>query len=173
MPAHRKPGSLSRRDLLAATGAVLGTSPAPADGPPAAPAPGKPLDVGDRKQLFIDRRFIAASDNVALVMNPAQKLGVVLDSAGVPWERGPAGYFRVIDDGGKCKLYYGAFLTTGHGLCYAESDDGLRWTRPNLGLVEVNGSKANNVLYPDHAIDGTVMVDPRDVPARRYKLFRS
>ncbi len=32
--------------------------------------------------------------------------------------------------------------------CYAESRDGIHWTKPNLGLVEVNGSKANNVILP-------------------------
>ena len=27
--------------------------------------------------------------------------------------------------------------------CYAESKDGIRWTRPDLGLFEFNGSKKN------------------------------
>ncbi|WP_422931454.1 hypothetical protein [Singulisphaera sp. PoT] len=106
-------------------------------------------------------------------MNPAQKLGIVLDSSKEPWEKGTGGYFRVIEDGGKFKMYYGAFLDSGHGLCYAESDNGLHWTKPALGLVEVGGSKANNVIYPDDAIDATIMVDSIDVPERRYKLFRS
>jgi hypothetical protein len=166
-----------RREFLAVAGGLLGSaSPRPAAGaarqmpttPDTAPVP-----VGDRKQLLIDRRFIAASDGVALNMNPAQKLGIVLDSSKEAWEKGTGGYFRVIEDGGKAKMYYGAFLESGHGLCYAESDDGLHWTKPALGLVAINGSKANNVIYPDDAIDATIMVDPNDAPGRRYKLFRS
>ena len=153
-----------RREFLAAAGGLLGSS-----GTVAArqitPVPAAvPLLVGDRKQLFIDHRFIAASENVALNMNQAQKLGIVIDSSKEPWEKGPGGYFRVIDDGGKFKMYYGAFVETGHGLCYAESNDGLHWTKPALGLVEINGSTANNVIYADDAIDATIMVDPHDTP---------
>ena len=31
-------------------------------------------------------------------------------------------------------------------VCYAESDDGIVWTRPVLGLVEAKGSKENNIV---------------------------
>jgi predicted GH43/DUF377 family glycosyl hydrolase len=30
--------------------------------------------------------------------------------------------------------------------CYAESDDTINWTKPNLGIVEFDGSKDNNIL---------------------------
>lgn len=167
---------MPRREFLAATGGLLGAAVAGSRAEPSREADrrpdGVPLRVGDRKQLFIDRRFIARDEGVTLAMNPAQKLGLVLDSK-EPWERGTGGYFRVIEDGGKFKMYYGAFVATGHGLGYAESDDGLHWTKPSLGLVDVNGSKANNLIYADNAIDATIMVDPRDVPERRYKMFRS
>ncbi|MDO8674285.1 MAG: hypothetical protein Q7O66_22990, partial [Dehalococcoidia bacterium] len=56
---------------------------------------------------------------------------------------------------------------------YAESVDGLKWTRPNLGLVEVQGSKNNNLIDApfDHAAlvfvdDGPNCPDP----SRRYKM---
>ena len=32
------------------------------------------------------------------------------------------------------------------GICYAVSTDGLKWTKPELDLVEFDGSKANNLL---------------------------
>ena len=32
-------------------------------------------------------------------------------------------------------------------LCYAESRDGITWTRPRIGLVEFKGSKDNNILF--------------------------
>jgi hypothetical protein len=52
---------------------------------------------------------------------------------------------------------------------YAVSEDGLRWTKPALGLVEFNGSKANNLLGPGGG-SLAVMYDPIDPdPARRYK----
>ena len=32
------------------------------------------------------------------------------------------------------------------GVCYAVSKDGLTWEKPDLGLIEFNGSKANNLV---------------------------
>jgi hypothetical protein len=52
---------------------------------------------------------------------------------------------------------------------YAVSEDGLRWTKPALGLVDFNGSKANNLLGPGGG-SLAVMHDPIDPdPARRFK----
>lgn len=166
--------TVNRREFLASSSAgLLALSHTSAVARTGVSAPSDPLDVSDRKQLFIDRRFIATAEGVSLTMNPAQKLGVVLDSANAPWELGTGGFFRVVEDGGKCKLYYGAFTKVGHSLAYAESDDGLRWTRPDLGIVTIEGSKHNNLIYADDAIDATIMIDPHDAPGRRYKAFRS
>lgn len=160
---------IRRRDLLtAAAGAAL-APPVHAEARRAAP----PIDVADRRQLFIDHRFIAASENVTLAMNPAQKAGIVLDPQDAPWELGLGGFFRVIEDGGRCRLYYGAFTRAGHSLAYAESADGLHWTRPDLGIVSIDGNRHNNLIIADNAIDATIMLDPMDAPERRYKVFRS
>lgn len=170
---------LNRRDFLTTAAGVLGLATAPtlaqATGVTAVPVSqnASPLNTGTQKQLFIDHRFIEASENVTLNLNPAQKLGIALDSEKEPWEAGTGGFFRVIEDGGKFKLYYGAFTRAGQSLCYAESADGLHWTKPALGLIEVEGSKQNNLIYADNAIDATIMIDPKDAPERRYKLFRS
>ncbi|MEI7742695.1 MAG: hypothetical protein WCK58_02965 [Chloroflexota bacterium] len=64
------------------------------------------------------------------------------------------------------------------GLLYAESDDGIEWTRPDLGIIEFEGSTANNLVMRarTHGIHaGGVMRDDRDPdPSRRYKcLFRN
>ncbi len=63
-------------------------------------------------------------------------------------------------------------------MCYAESKDGVTWTKPDLGLVEFNGNKHNNICL----IEGepfsmtrvndflSVLHDPEDPdPSRRYK----
>ena len=64
-----------------------------------------PIDVGDRKQLFIDGRFIAERERIELRANPPQKLGWLRDEEGKPLQ----GHIsRVIEDGGKVKLYLGA-----------------------------------------------------------------
>lgn len=59
-------------------------------------------------------------------------------------------------------------------VAYAESQDGLLWTKPNLGLVEYGGNRNNNLVRMDPHI-GTLNVkvldDPEDPnPERRYKM---
>lgn len=54
-------------------------------------------------------------------------------------------------------------------VCYAESDDGLHFTKPKLGLHEVDGSKANNVVQPGIIGGCSVWIDPNAPPEHRYK----
>ncbi|WP_406735518.1 hypothetical protein OG508_38060 [Streptomyces sp. NBC_01108] len=57
------------------------------------------------------------------------------------------------------------------GCCYAESTDGVHWTKPKLGLVSFDGSKDNNILF-EHVQGTSVLYDPADPdPTRRYKLI--
>ena len=59
---------------------------------------------------------------------------------------------------------------------YAESTDGLRWTKPSLGLVSWNGSTDNNIVVDAGTCDGNrgVYLDSHDTNAsRRFKLFGS
>ena len=63
-------------------------------------------------------------------------------------------YGTVLQDGGKFRMwYYSAGWVAKPGetiqegpICYAESDDGIRWTKPNLGQVEYKGSRDNNAI---------------------------
>ena len=55
------------------------------------------------------------------------------------------------------------------GICYAVSKDGLKWTKPELNLVDFEGSKANNLLL--RGVHGAgILKDLRD-PQRLYKMF--
>jgi hypothetical protein len=57
------------------------------------------------------------------------------------------------------------------GICYAVSRDGIRWEKPELGLVEFNGSKKNNIVVRQYHGPG-IFKDLRDHdPKRRYKMF--
>jgi len=59
-------------------------------------------------------------------------------------------------------------------VAYAESDDGINWTKPNLGLVELNGSKDNNLCKLDPhlgVLNLKVLDEPDDPnPEQRYKM---
>ena len=58
-------------------------------------------------------------------------------------------------------------------LCYAESDDGITWRKPELGQVLFKGSRKNNALALPHAVvSGAIVIkdDAEPDPARRYKM---
>ncbi|WP_417847657.1 hypothetical protein [Thalassoglobus sp.] len=59
-------------------------------------------------------------------------------------------------------------------VAYAESDDGVHWTKPNLGLVEIQGDSNNNlVLMKPHlgTLNVKVLYEPDEPnPDRRYKM---
>jgi hypothetical protein len=57
------------------------------------------------------------------------------------------------------------------GVCYATSKDGITWEKPDLGIIEFDGSKANNIVIR-RAHGAGVFKDLQDPqPGRRYKLF--
>ncbi len=54
--------------------------------------------------------------------------------------------------------------------CYAESNDGLTWTKPNLGLFEFNGNPNNNIVWDLHG--ACVFRDDNEAdPQKRYKMI--
>lgn len=157
----------------------------------AAPAPGQEaIDVGSRRELLVDDHLIDRLDGVELRLHRPTPREVVLDHD-APWEGSGTGYHSVFRDGDVYKMYYKAWhislegkkLTSPHPLftCYAESQDGVRWTKPELGLFEFNGSKKNNIVIASGVIDGVhadaghVAVFKDDNPAcppeSRYKAI--
>jgi hypothetical protein len=55
---------------------------------------------------------------------------------------------------------------------YATSRDGIHWEKPILNRVEVNGSTENNYLIDEMlSLTYTIIDDPSDVAARRYKMI--
>ncbi len=115
-----------------------------------------PLSLGSRRELFVDRWLIDRLDGADLRLHvPIEREpALFLDR---PWEGSFSGYFTVIQDGGDYHLYYRGIPTAGADgqeaevTCYAHSRDGLHWTRPNLGLHEVAGSKQNSVILARQA----------------------
>lgn len=100
-------------------------------------------DLGSRVQLFVDEHLIDRKQHAELRLNPPIKREIVL-TLDHPWEGPVSAYYTVFRDGEKIRLYYrgGEDVT-----CYAESADGIHFARPELGLVEYKGSKANNILF--------------------------
>jgi hypothetical protein len=118
-----------------------------------------PIDIGSRRELLIDDFLIESMDGGAALKlhHPTAKEIVFTHDA--PWEGSGCGYHSIFKDGEIYRMYYKAWqLTVQEGelapsdsqfTCYAESDDGIHWTRPKLGLVEYpegSGNKDNNII---------------------------
>ncbi len=116
----------------------------------------KPIDLGSRRELLVDHFLIESMDNVRLVQNRPRDEGIVF-KFDQPWEGLFSGYSTVIKDGDLFRLYYRGQPTVGgdgessESTCYAESKDGIHWTRPELELYEQHGHKKNNIILAQHA----------------------
>ena len=120
--------------------------------------PPKVVSIGSRRELFLDGHLIDRLKGSARqqLHNPvARELSLVHDA---PWEGTSSGYHTVFQDGDLYRMYYrgsqlsvvdARLITNSHPefYCYAESRDGVRWEKPDLGLVEFKGSKKNNICW--------------------------
>jgi hypothetical protein len=122
----------------------------------AAPAD-EPTAIGSRRELFVDGGLVdrlGGKAELRLHHPEPKEIAIVHDA---PWEGSGSGYHSVFQDGSRYRMYYKAWhlgvtkdrlTTNSHPLfcCYAESDDGIHWRKPDLGLVDFKGSKKNNIV---------------------------
>ncbi|QDU96280.1 hypothetical protein [Lignipirellula cremea] len=150
------------------------------------------IDIGSRRELFIDDVLIERMDGAAQRrLHHPQPQGIVLEHD-EKWEGSGSGYHSVFQDGDLYRMYYKAWhleATPGrldsqrHPLycCYAESKDGILWTKPALGLVEFAGSRQNNIVLASDSIPGMTIdaghpavfkdENPAAPDSQRYKAF--
>ena len=112
-----------------------------------------PIQVGSRLELFVDDLLIERMSGVRLRLHPPRMAEKVM-TFDQPWEGTSSAYVTVFQDGDLYKMYYrGSGGATGpedktvEVTCYAESRDGIHWTRPVLRLYEFRGSKSNNIVW--------------------------
>ena len=140
----------------------------------------EPLDIGSRKQLFVDDRFIPTCSGVELVMNPPYQAAEPVVTAGAPWEDPSTtslGIYSSLlqEEDGRIRLWYHVRKAgSGRGLeqawvGYAESTDGIHFAKPELNLIDEGGSTANNVVIPSKLGGSSVWIDPEAPPEERYK----
>lgn len=143
-----------------------------------------PIDLGDRRELFIDDYLVDEMTNVQLLVHPPvpQEIAVTGDK---PWDGNGCGYFTVLHDKRESvyRMYYHAWqIPTGLEpggpltIAYFQSADGIVWERPNLGLVEFQGSKENNIILDKmgdgkecHDFSPFIDENPAATPEGRYK----
>ncbi len=151
--------------------------------------------IGTQRQFFFDETIVEKLVNTRTRLNPAVKVQpnpiLQIDK---PWEGSDTTISWVFFDEllQKFRLRYttGKMLAAGRNqkgevvvkgdehnptprvTCEAFSDDGIHWQKPELGLVDFNGSKANNILPAEYIKVEYCFQDLHEKdPNKRYKGF--
>ena len=115
----------------------------------------EPINIGSRLELLVDDYLIdklAGGAELRLHHPTARQVVLVHDA---PWEGSGSGYHTIFRDGSIYRMYYKAWhlapkegkLEVPHETfgAYAQSVDGIRWVKPQLGLFEFEGSRDNSL----------------------------
>lgn len=133
------------------------------------------VEIESRRELFIDHHLVDRLSNASLQLQSPQL---------APSMSHPANtleYGTIIKDGNIFRLY----TRDGRGAKYdgdstevtryCESTDGIYWTRPNLGLLEIDGNKNNNVILNEppfsHNFAPFLDQNPDSPPEHRFKAL--
>ena len=138
------------------------------------------IGLGNRKHLFIDSVMLDMAENVVLTVNKPEKTEVSDFRVTGSWEPstrlGPMipDICSIWDEGGKLRMLYGnngQFCGKYTAVSLAESDDGIHWVKPDLGIICWEGSTHNNIVMRN-ALQGTAIKDenPACPPDERYKM---
>jgi hypothetical protein len=154
--------------LLCVSASLRETSPAA--------EPATPIDLGTRVEMFVDDHLIAESTGGHLQLTSPERREVVL-TTDKPWEGPASAYFTIFQDGAIYRMYYRGYSvgpddSPSQYTCYAESSDGIHFDRPNLGLVDFQGSKENNIILQgsdSHNFAPFLDTNPAASPEEKYK----
>ena len=146
-----------------------------------------PIAIDAQRELLVDDYLIDRFDGRAELRlhQPTPREIVLLFNE--PWEGNSCGaYHTVLRDGDRYRMYYIACQQTLKGemashpifTCYAESNDGVHWVKPELGQFEFAGSKKNNIImWKGYDRDSEAIIvpfkdaNPACQPEQRYKAM--
>ncbi len=157
---------------------------------------GKTIMAERNKFLLLDDRIIEKTDNAKLVVGTVTKHPAnPLMQEDKPWEkRFDNLYGNVLYDKTEniFRLWYNPIIVDSSAkgmtldqrqrkyspprnrelaICYATSRDGLNWEKPNLGLVEYEGSNQNNIVWRGPHGTGLFLDEIEKDPSRRFKMI--
>jgi hypothetical protein len=144
-------------------------------------AAGSSINIGSRRELFVDDFLIERLTGAKLKLHKPEPHDVAL-VCDAPWEGNTSAYYSLFHDKDRFRVYYrGSHFDektkkASHPevACYAESKDGITWTKPKLGVCEFAGSKDNNIVWNGAGSHNfTPFKDDNPACARdaRYKAF--
>ena len=136
------------------------------------------VNVGTRWELMVDSFLVEELRDLRFELQRPERREISFEGDAA-WEDDIAYPLSVVQDGGQVRLYYRASIPDRSNedqvvFAMAESLDGGRtFHRPDLGLVEFEGSRDNNILYigepPFVPPPAFIDTNPACPPDQRYK----
>lgn len=150
-------------------------------------------NVRSRLEPFVDDYLIDTLQGARHILHRPVPRERVL-ACDQPWEGNGVNYVTVFQDGPIYRMYYRGrsrkyqpgktgdpnnpqgvgIVDTPAVYCYAESKDGIHWTKPNLGLFEFKGSRKNNIVWSGIGTGGMCPfkdANPHCPKAEQYKAL--
>lgn len=140
-----------------------------------------PVQIGNRREIFVDNYLLDKLSGSFIRLHNPHNEGAVL-KFDKPWEGHFSGYCTIIKDGSLYRAYYRGVRSSGSDgrdeevTCYAESKDGISWTKPDLGIKMVGGSTSNNTILANeppvtHNFSPFIDTNPKAKPGEKYKAL--
>lgn len=111
-----------------------------------------PIRINTRRELFVDDLLIDRLEGAALRFAAPERREIAF-VGDAPWEDFTCGALSVTQESDRLRMFYRASIPDLKNeddviIAVAESHDGGKtFLRPELGLIEFNGSKANNIVW--------------------------
>jgi len=122
-----------------------------------------PIDLGDRKHLFIDDALIDKSKDVHFQVNPPKKAEIVMENIQGSFRK----HLNVLEDEGGLLRMYNAI--DDDYLAVRTSKDGIHWEIPNLPGGKYNNH--TNVVLHEPTGMGMVFIDPNAASDEKWKYL--
>ncbi|GAG51473.1 unnamed protein product, partial [marine sediment metagenome] len=134
--------------------------------------------------LADDYLIDSKSDNIDFHVHQPKPAEAVF-TADAPWEGNTSGYYSLFQDGDVFRMIYRGWqhdpsdirrVVHPEVVCLAESEDGIHWRKPSLGLIEFEGSTDNNIIWKgtgSHNFTAFKDSNPACTADARYKALGS
>ena len=131
-------------------------------------SPNTDASLSSTRYLFLDPEILIECRGAEFRINAPQRRETVI-IPDRPWEQLMITFWLTVrDEAGKLRMWYTCRDKENQpNVAYAESTDGVLWTKPNLGVYEYNGSKENNLVGLQD-LSGVFFKDPNMPAEERY-----
>ena len=129
-------------------------------------------DIGSKLELFVDDWLFEETHNITLRLHQPVPMETLVDFD-QPGETTQSTVGSVVFSDDKFRYWYRSGADTNQRVSYLESDDGINWTRPSLGLVEYDGSKENNIILDGLVAREMMVFEDQNPSAPKSERFKA